>query len=209
MSSSTQTNNLEIATISRDNPYVQLADDDDDDILPIVNTQTSAIYINGNTAVAIQVPTIFAEKAIKIQSMGRGIKCVCYVDLFSNLFFMMYGYILGFFFALAALSGIYSTYNQSRNMLSCYLTYQYIMSFSKLVTIIFYAAILDQNNYNNFHNAYPNIELPKNIPVAISMSTLFFVLQTYIALYVRKYYYLLPKNKTEKIIIAKALPIQV
>ena len=210
MSNSNQTDNLEITTISRDNPYVQLSDsDEDNNNLPIVNVPTSAIYINGNTAVAIQVPTAVAEKAIKIQSMGRGIKCVCYVDLFSNLFFMMYGYLLGFFFALAALSGIYSTYNQSRNMLSCYLTYQYIMCFSKFVTIIFYASILDQRNYNNFQNYYPNIELPKNIPIAISMSGLFFILQTYIALYVRKYYYLLPKNNAEKFVVARALPIQV
>ena len=72
MSNSNQTDNLEITTISRDNPYVQLADsDEDDNNLPIVNVPTSAIYINGNTAVAIQVPTAVAEKAIKIQSTSR------------------------------------------------------------------------------------------------------------------------------------------
>jgi hypothetical protein len=83
------------------------------------------------------------------------------------------------------------------------------MCFSKFVTIIFYASILDQSNYNNFQNYYPNIELPKNVPIAISMSGLFFILQTYIALYVRKYYYLLPKNNAEKFVVARALPIQV
>ena len=207
--------NVEITCISRDNPYVRLATEDEDideeTSLPIVNatfsTPTRTVFIAGINNGYIEVPVDIAEKALKIQSMSKGIKCICYIDLFFNLFYMMYGYLLGMIFAFASISGIYSTYNQSRSMLSYYLCYQYIICISKLTTAIFYTCMLNSSIKNSFHEQYPTVEFPESIPTSVAMSTLLFIMQVYIANYVRTYYYLLPNKNEDKIIIAKATQV--
>ena len=207
----------EIARISRDNPYVMLNSEDPDAETPVVTatiantspTETQTIYINGFNNTCVEVPVEIAKKALQIQEMGKGIKCICFVDLFFNLLYMLYGYVLGFIFALASLSGIYSTYHQSRSMLSCYLCYQYIMCISKLATIVFYVTLTDPAVRNSFHSNYPQIELPDSMSTSIFMSTALFFIQTYIACYVRRYYYLLPKSGEKRYFVARALPVSV
>ncbi len=211
MSRQTET---EIATITTDNPYVMMDNQDSDNETPVVTatvvstfpSQTRTIYINGLGNTCVEVPSELAEKALQIQSMGRGIKCICYVDLVFNLVYMLYGSVLGFIFSLASASGIYSTYYQSRSLLTCYLCYQYIMVLSKLLTIVFYIALTDSDVRNTFHENYPQIPLPENLVAPIFMSSMLFFIQTYIACYVRKYYNLLPKSGEKKYFVARALP---
>ena len=100
--------------------------------------------------------------------MGRGIKCICFVDLVFNLVYMLYGSVIGFIFSLASASGIYSTYYQSRSLLTCYLCYQYIMVLSKLLTIVFYIALTDSDLRNTFHQNYPQIQLPDTLAAQYS-----------------------------------------
>lgn len=207
----------EIARISRDNPYVMLNSEDPDAETAVVTatvanaspTETQTIYINGFNNTCVEVPVEIARKALQIQQMGKGIKYICFVDLFFNLLFMLYGYMLGFIFALASVSGIYSTYYQSRRMLTCYLCYQYIMCISKLATIIFYVTLTDPSVRNSFHQNNPQIELPDSMSMSIFMSSILFFIQTYIACYVRKYYYLLPKTGEKRYFVARALPVSV
>ena len=211
MSRQTET---EIATISTDNPYVMMDNQDSDNQTPVVTatvvstfpSQTRTIYINGLDSTCVEVPVELAEKALQIQSMGRGIKCICYVDLVFNLVYMLYGSVIGFIFSLASASGIYSTYYQSRSLLTCYLCYQYIMVLSKLLTIVFYIALTDSDVRNTFHENYPQIQLPETLVAPIFMSSMLFFIQTYIACYVRKYYNLLPKSGDKKYFVARALP---
>lgn len=211
MSRQTET---EIATISTDNPYVMMDNQDSDNQTPVVTatvvstfpSQTRTIYINGLGNTCVEVPIELAEKALQIQSMGRGIKCICYVDLVFNLVYMLYGSVIGFIFSLASASGIYSTYYQSRSLLTCYLCYQYIMVLSKLLTIVFYIALTDSDVRNTFHENYPQIQLPDTLAAPIFMSSMLFFIQTYIACYVRKYYNLLPKSGDKKYFVARALP---
>ena len=211
MSRQTET---EIATISTDNPYVMMDNEDSDNQTPVVTatvvstfpSQTRTIYINGLDSTCVEVPVELAEKALQIQSMGRGIKCICYVDLVFNLVYMLYGSVIGFIFSLASASGIYSTYYQSRSLLTCYLCYQYIMVLSKLLTIVFYIALTDSDVRNTFHENYPQIQLPETLVAPIFMSSMLFFIQTYIACYVRKYYNLLPKSGDKKYFVARALP---
>lgn len=211
MSRQTET---EIATISTDNPYVMMDNQDSDNHTPVVTatvvstfpSQTRTIYINGLDNTCVEVPIEIADKALQIQSMGRGIKCICYVDLVFNLVYMLYGSVLGLIFSLASASGIYSTYYQSRSLLTCYLCYQYIMVLSKLLTIVFYIALTDSDVRNTFHQNYPQIQLPETLAAPIFMSSMLFFIQTYIACYVRKYYNLLPKSGEKKYFVARALP---
>lgn len=211
MSRQTET---EIATISTDNPYVMMDNQDSDNHTPVVTatvvstfpSQTRTIYINGLDSTCVEVPIEIAEKALQIQSMGRGIKCICYVDLVFNLVYMLYGSVIGFIFSLASASGIYSTYYQSRSLLTCYLCYQYIMVLSKLLTIVFYIALTDSDVRNTFHENYPQILLPETLAAPIFMSSMLFFIQAYIACYVRKYYNLLPKSGDKKYFVARALP---
>ena len=211
MSRQTET---EIATISTDNPYVMMDNQDSDNHTPVVTatvvstfpSQTRTIYINGLDNTCVEVPIDIAEKALQIQSMGRGIKCICFVDLVFNLVYMLYGSVIGFIFSLASASGIYSTYYQSRSLLTCYLCYQYIMVLSKLLTIVFYIALTDSDVRNTFHENYPQIQIPETLAAPIFMSSMLFFIQTYIACYVRKYYNLLPKSGDKKYFVARALP---
>ena len=211
MSRQTET---EIATISTDNPYVMMDNEDSDNQTPVVTatvvstfpSQTRTIYINGLDSTCVEVPIEIAEKALQIQSMGRGIKCICFVDLVFNLVYMLYGSVIGFIFSLASASGIYSTYYQSRNLLTCYLCYQYIMVLSKLLTIVFYIALTDSDVRSTFHENYPQIQIPETLAAPIFMSSMLFFIQTYIACYVRKYYNLLPKSGDKKYFVARALP---
>lgn len=211
MSRQTET---EIATISTDNPYVMMDNEDSDNHTPVVTatvvstfpSQTRTIYINGLDSTCVEVPIDIAEKALQIQTMGRGIKCICFVDLVFNLVYMLYGSVIGFIFSLASASGIYSTYYQSRSLLTCYLCYQYIMVLSKLLTIVFYIALTDSDVRNTFHQNYPQIQLPDTLAAPIFMSSMLFFIQTYIACYVRKYYNLLPKSGDKKYFVARALP---
>ena len=87
----------EIATISRDNPYVMLNSEDTDETpvvtATIANTsprETQTIYINGFNNTCVEVPVEIARKALQIQEMGKGIKCICFVDLFFNLLCLKY-----------------------------------------------------------------------------------------------------------------------
>jgi len=211
MSRQTET---EIATISTDNPYVMMDNQDSDNHTPVVTatvvstfpSQTRTIYINGLDSTCVEVPIEIAEKALQIQSMGRGIKCICFVDLVFNLVYMLYGSVIGFIFSLASASGIYSTYYQSRSLLTCYLCYQYIMVLSKLLTIVFYIALTDSDVRSTFHENYPQIQIPETLAAPIFMSSMLFFIQTYIACYVRKYYNLLPKSGDKKYFVARALP---
>ena len=211
MSRQTET---EIATISTDNPYVMMDNEDSDNHTPVVTatvvstfpSQTRTIYINGLDSTCVEVPIDIAEKALQIQTMGRGIKCICFVDLVFSLVYMLYGSVIGFIFSLASASGIYSTYYQSRSLLTCYLCYQYIMVLSKLLTIVFYIALTDSDVRNTFHQNYPQIQLPDTLAAPIFMSSMLFFIQTYIACYVRKYYNLLPKSGDKKYFVARALP---
>ena len=211
MSRQTET---EIATISTDNPYVMMDNEDSDNQTPVVTatvvstfpSQTRTIYINGLDSTCVEVPIEIAEKALQIQSMGRGIKCICFVDLVFNLVYMLYGSVIGFIFSLASASGIYSTYYQSRSLLTCYLCYHYIMFLSKLLTIVFYIALTDSDVRNTFHENYPHIQIPETLAAPIFMSSMLFFIQTYIACYVRKYYNLLPKSGDKKYFVARALP---
>ena len=211
MSRQTET---EIATISTDNPYVMMDNQDSDNQTPVVTatvvstfpSQTRTIYINGLDSTCVEVPIEIAEKALQIQSMGKGIKCICFVDLVFNLVYMLYGSVIGLIFSLASASGIYSTYYQSRSLLTCYLCYQYIMVLSKLLTIVFYIALTDSDVRNTFHENYPQIQLPDTLAAPIFMSSMLFFIQTYIACYVRKYYNLLPKSGDKKYFVARALP---
>ena len=211
MSRQTET---EIATISTDNPYVMMDNEDSDNHTPVVTatvvstfpSQTRTNYINGLDSTCVEVPIDIAEKALQIQTMGRGIKCICFVDLVFNLVYMLYGSVIGFIFSLASASGIYSTYYQSRSLLTCYLCYQYIMVLSKLLTIVFYIALTDSDVRNTFHQNYPQIQLPDTLAAPIFMSSMLFFIQTYIACYVRKYYNLLPKSGDKKYFVARALP---
>lgn len=207
----------EFATISTDNPYVMMATEDSDNQTPVVTatvvstfpSQTRTIYINGLDNTCIQVPTEIAERALQIQSMGRGIKCICFIDLVFNLVYMLYGSVLGFIFSLASASGIYSTYYQSRSLLTCYLCYQYIMVLSKLLTIVFYVAMTDTDLRNTFHENYPQIPLPETMAAPVFMSSVLFFIQAYISCYVRKYYNLLPSSSDKKYLVARALPVSV
>ena len=211
MSRQTET---EIATISTDNPYVMMDNEDSDNQTPVVTatvvstfpSQTRTIYINGLDSTCVEVPIEIAEKALQIQSMGRGIKCICFVDLVINLVYMLYGSVIGFIFSLASASGIYSTYYQSRSLLTCYLCYQYIMVLRKLLTIVFYIALTDSDVRNTFHENYPQLQIPETLAAPIFMSSMLFFIQTYIACYVRKYYNLLPKSGDKKYFVARALP---
>ena len=188
--------------------------EDSDNQTPVVTatvvstfpSQTRTIYINGLDSTCVEVPIEIAEKALQIQSMGRGIKCICFVDLVFNLVYMLYGSVIGFIFSLASASGIYSTYYQSRSLLTCYLCYQYIMVLSKLLTIVFYIALTDSDVRNTFHENYPQIQIPETLAAPIFMSSMLFFIQTYIACYVRKYYNLLPKSGDKKYFVARALP---
>ena len=83
------------------------------------------------------------------------------------------------------------------------------MCISKLATIIFYVVLTDPNARNSFQKDYPNVQLPDSMSMSITMSAFLFFIQTYIACYVRKYYYLLPKSGEKKYFVARALPVSV
>jgi hypothetical protein len=214
MSTQTET---EIATISTDNPYVMMDNEDSENQTAVVTatvvsafpSETRTIYINGLDHTCVEVPVEIANRALQIQSMSGGIKCICFVDLIFNLVYMLYGSILGFIFSLASASGIYSSYYQSRSLLTCYLCYQYIMVLSKLITIVFYIALVNHDIRDTFHENYPQIPLPETMAAPIFMSSFLFLIQTYIACYVRKYYNLLPNSDDKKYFVARALPVSV
>ena len=81
------------------------------------------------------------------------------------------------------------------------------MLISKTITVIFYIAMTDSNVRNEFNSNYPQVELPSSISASIIMSTVLLFIQSYIACYVRKYYYLLPKSGEKRHFIARALPV--
>ena len=185
-----------MATIESDNPYVALTDDTVASVeaIPVNNNNNVSLITIANTNLVLVVPNSMARRVVEAQRYSCGIKFICMLDFIMNFIYVLNGYWLTIIFSIFSLYGYYSTYTHERRMLCGYLLYQYAITLGKFSAFMFYCLMLNDSIADSFHKDYPNLVLPRDIPSAIVYSLFLFLIQTYIAFYVRRYYYLLPTN---------------
>jgi len=198
------------ARLSKDNPYVALSTEDPDEGRPNQNEErsnnTSSIYAG---EYIVNIPTDLLQKAVDIEKYSCPVKFICLFDLCINLYYMVYGYIFGLFFASASFLGYLSTIYHSRKCLCCYLCYQYLQTLGKLVNLVLVISVGISINNTNETNSFNNTVIYKmdmeNYTYTIMISILLLACQAYIAIFVHKYYCLLPTTHEQQMLLRRTV----
>ena len=190
--------------LSKNNPYVALSTSDPD--------EQARQSINGTTTVVseeynINIPTDYLEKAIQIERYTCGMRFICLVDLFINLYYMVYGYLFAVVFTFASLFGYMSTIYHKRQLLCCYLIYQYIQSSLKLLNciVVLYVTSIDSGTNSTRGNETVVIIEKDDYVLTILLSILITFCQCYVMYFVQRYYSLLPTEEEQRRLLRVSL----
>ena len=198
------------ARLSKDNPYVALSTDDPDEGRPNQNEETTdnTAFIYAGEYI-VNIPTELIQKAVEIEKYSCPVKFICLLDFSINLYYMVYGYIFGLFFACASFLGYLSTIYHSRKYLCCYLGYQYLQTLGKLLNLLLVISVGISINNTNESNSFNNTSLYKmdmeNYTYAIIISILLLVCQAYITIFIHKYYRLLPTTREQQMLLRRTV----
>ena len=204
--------------LNKNNPYIELSTTNPDETMDRTLVDNEQGIGNSNNDYVETLPADFIDRAIKIDKYTCSIRFICLFDLFINLFYMVYGYIFGFIFSIVALCGYYSTIYHNRNMLFCYLVYQYLQSIAKSLNLAIIITIYA--NYNMEHNnvtttnSTTNNRTVVNNNSLVDMTTLdkdefiptllvsivILLCQFYVNWVIQVYYKLLPTNDEKNIL---------
>lgn len=183
--------------LNKNNPYIELSTVDPDDSIDnnLINNQSD--YESG----VIVIPSQLIDKALQIDKYSCSIRFICLFDLFTNLFYIFFGYILGIIFGVISLFGYYSTIYHKKSFLFCYLLYQYLQLLAKSVNLSLVITVYSNSDYTNSTytnmtnntNSYEYLDKNEFIPTLI-VSIIVLLCQIYVTWFIQMYYQLLPTN---------------
>lgn len=191
--------------LSSKNPYIALSTIEPDEqqnqkLTNTVDVTTDDFVVN--------IPEEMLERAIQIEKYSCTIRYICLIDLIINMYYLTYGYIFSVIFAFASLFGYLSTIYHKRNLLCCYLIYQYMQTFAKSVNFILICSygtdILITDGPSRDDNNSSNIE---TYIVYLFFSLFMVICQLIITVYVNKYYNLLPTDEESSKLIRRQLSV--
>lgn len=183
--------------ISKNNPYVVLSTEDPNETntnstLDNPNPNTTAVRMDG---FFVDIPDSLLEKAIEIERYSCSVRFICLLDVFINLFYMMYGYLFGFIFIIASMMGYLSTVYHKRNYLCCYLLYQYMQTIAKFINTILVIAFVTNNPAPSNATSTMVAEKRGTDTILIILSFIVMACQVYITRFIYIYYNLLPNDQ--------------
>lgn len=191
--------------LSNKNPYIALSTIEPDEqqnqrLTNTVDVTTDDFVVN--------IPEEMLERAIQIEKYSCTIKYMCLIDFIINMYYVTYGYIFSLIFALASLFGYLSTIYHKRNLLCCYLVYQYMQTFAKFINFILICSygqdilITDGPSRDDIKSS--NIE---TYALYVFFSLFMLICQSIITVYVNKYYNLLPTDEESSKLIRRQISV--
>lgn len=162
-------------------------------------------YINNDTEpllnpTEINIPDDLINKAIKIDNMTCMIRVICITDIILSFYYYYINIFFGIFTSLVSINGYLSTIYYKRNLLFCYLIYQYLQTTGRLLNIIYFSVTLYDRNEtiyskNNDSNNTTTLIIIKDPLTEILVLSVLFICQIIISFYVTQYYLLLPSKQ--------------
>ena len=159
------------------NPYISVNDTE-----PLLNNAQ------------IQLPNDLIIKARTIESMNCSIRIICLCDIFMSMYYFYINTFIALFLMSVSMSGYLSTVYYKKSLMCCYMGYQYIQTAARLSNLIYFIYIPSTALTNQANTTSTLIVINDPVVGTLLLCVLFF-LQLIIAVYVTKYYKLLPSEE--------------
>ena len=139
------------------------------------------------------IPQDLLERAMILDKMNCTVRVICVCDVFMSSYYLLINYILGGVTLVISINGLLSTINYKKNLMCCYVYYQYFQVFSRVANI--YYVINYSYTDNNANVSQGEIILLDDRPLDITIVSVLLLFQMIIAYFIKKYYDALPGSE--------------
>ena len=174
--------------LDNSNPYIAL--DDDHESAPTASTR----YESGprvSDEISVSLPEDLIQKATQLDAIECSVRTIIMLDIMMSCLYFLTGWIGGLVCLLASTNGYLATVYNKRSLMVCYLMYQYFQVFIRLAGIILLIAEPQQYGYNHTFAEF-SVNASEGYFLSLGVDVLLFFCQTTIAVFITKYYHLLP-----------------
>lgn len=176
-----------ISSLDNSNPYIMLEDQESP-------RTASARYESAPLASderMMSLPEDLLQKAIQLDAIECPVRTIIMLDIIMSCLHFLNGWIGGLVCLLASTNGYLATVYYKRSLMVCYLMYQYFQVFIRLAGIIILIAEPQQYGYNHTFTEF-SVNASDRYFLSLGVDLFFFFCQTTIAVFITKYYKLLP-----------------
>ena len=162
--------------LCENNPYLH-----DEDSMPLLEPRQ------------VIIPDDLIEKALKLDKMNCTVRVICVCDIFMSSYYFFINYIVGGVTLVISTNGFLATIHYKKNLMCCYLYYQYFQVFSRIANIYYVM------NYSytdpNANITQGELILLDDRALDITVVSFLFIFQVVIAYFIKQYYDALPNNE--------------
>ena len=162
--------------LCENNPYLY-----DEDSMPLLEPRQ------------VIIPADLIEKALKLDKMNCTVRVICVCDIFMSSYYFFINYIVGGVTLVISTNGFLATIHYKKNLMCCYLYYQYFQVFSRIANIYYVM------NYSytdpNANITQGEVILLDDRALDITVVSFLFIFQVVIAYFIKQYYDALPNNE--------------
>ena len=173
--------------LDNSNPYIMLGDHES---APTASTRYEPTPRASDERIT-SLPEDLLQKATQLDTIECPVRTIIMLDIIMSCLHFLDGWIGGLVCLLASTNGYLATVYYKRSLMVCYLMYQYFQVFIRLAGIIILIAEPQQYGYNHTFTEF-NPRASDRYFLSIGVDLFFFFCQTIIAVFITKYYKLLP-----------------
>jgi len=173
--------------LDNSNPYIMNDDN---------HNQTYARYEspssrNGSVDRGVILPEDLLVKASQLDAINCPVRTIVMLDIVMSCLYFLDGLIGGIVCLLASINGYIATIYYKQSLMICYLLYQYFQVFLQLTNIISLIAEPQQYGYNHTFSEF-SVNNRDRYFLNIGVFFFLFFCQITVAVFITKYYQLLP-----------------
>ena len=162
--------------LCENNPYLH-----DEDSMPLLEPRQ------------VIIPDDLIERALKLDKMNCTVRVICVCDIFMSSYYFFINYIVGGVTLVISTNGFLATIHYKKNLMCCYLYYQYFQVISRIANIYYVM------NYSytdpNANITQGEVILLDDRALDITVVSFLFIFQIVIAYFIKQYYDALPNNE--------------
>ena len=140
----------------------------------------------------IIIPEDLLERAVILDKMNCSVRFICVCDILMSSYYFFINYILGGVTLIISTNGLLATINYKKNLMCCYVYYQYFQVFSRFANI-YYIMIYSYTD-PNANITQGEVLLIDDKALDMSIVCLLTIFQIIIAYSIKKYYDALPNS---------------
>ena len=163
--------------LDNDNPYISVSDTE-----PLLHSTQ------------VHLPDDLIIKARKIESMNCSIRIICLCDIFMSMYYFYINTFIALFLLSISMSGYLSTVYYKKSLMCCYMGYQYVQTAARFSNLIYFITVPHTAPTNKENSTGTFIVVADPVGGTLLLCALFFM-QLIIAVFVTKYYKLLPSEE--------------